>query len=297
MTYSKIEAFLSIVETGSLTKASELLYISQPAITHRIQSLESELGVELIIRKKGMREVELTEAGKSFVGLARKWRKLWDETRNVKNVKSAEPFKIDALHSLNVFILPEIYRLFLMRNNTAPLSISTVLHSYEAYPLVENGDVDIAFIATPINSRYIDNISLFKERMKMIYSSRKNLPDIVNPEELDVNDEIMIGWSHEFKSWHEYWFGHDLKQKVFLDNISLMQKLVSDIKGWAIVPASMASYIRDDPRIKICDIKDGPPDRVYYMLSLHTDKFREQKELFLEDLRSVLQNNEDIELF
>lgn len=297
MTYSEIEAFLAIVETGSMTKASEQLYISQPAITHRIQSLESELGVKLILRKKGIREIELTEAGKGFVELAKKWRTLWGETKNVKNIKNPEAFKIAAIHSINVFILPDIYRRFLMRNISSPLSIRTVLHSYEAYPLVENGDVDIAFIATPINSRYIDNVPLFKEKMKMIYSSEKSFPDIVNPEDLDGNDEIMIGWSHEFKSWHEYWFGHEVKQKVFLDNISLLQKLVSDINAWAIVPASMANSMRDDPRIKICDIKNGPPDRVYYMLSRQSEKFKEQKEFFIEDLRSMLNSNIEIELF
>ena len=297
MTYAEIEAFLAVVETGSLTKASEQLFISQPATTHRIQALESEIGVQLFLRKKGMREAELTEAGKGFIAVARKWQKLWDETKNIKNAKSAEAFQIAALHSMNVYIMPGIYQHFLMRRLPVPLSINTVLHSYEAYPLIENGDIDMAFIATPMNSRHIDNIPLFKEKMKMICSAEKNLPGFVHPAELDDGEEIMIGWSQEFKSWHEYWFGPFVKQKVFLDNISLMEKLVADIRAWAIVPASMANGMRDNPLIKIRDIKEGPPDRVYYLLSRQTDRYKNVKKLFLEDLKTVLLENEAIELF
>ena len=77
MTQLEIEAFLNIVKYGSITKAAEVLYISQPALSRRIKSLENELQYELFIRQKGIRNVILTPQGEAFIPIAEKWQQLW----------------------------------------------------------------------------------------------------------------------------------------------------------------------------------------------------------------------------
>lgn len=57
MTEREIEAFLTIVRTGSISAAAEVLYVTQPALSRRIRALEQELGYQLFIRKKGLRNV------------------------------------------------------------------------------------------------------------------------------------------------------------------------------------------------------------------------------------------------
>lgn len=53
MTYQDIHTFLTIASSSSLSKAAESLFVSQPALSHRLSALEEELGTELIIRRKG----------------------------------------------------------------------------------------------------------------------------------------------------------------------------------------------------------------------------------------------------
>ena len=48
--YRYIEAFLAVVNTNSLSKAAESLYVSQSSISKWICQLEEEIGVELIER-------------------------------------------------------------------------------------------------------------------------------------------------------------------------------------------------------------------------------------------------------
>ncbi|REE94357.1 regulatory helix-turn-helix LysR family protein [Paenibacillus taihuensis] len=50
MKTESLEAFLQTVELRSLTKASEVLHISQPALSKQIRNLEDELGTQLFIR-------------------------------------------------------------------------------------------------------------------------------------------------------------------------------------------------------------------------------------------------------
>ena len=43
MNLSEIETFLTIVSTGSITRTADLLFLSQPTVSHRLRSLEEEL--------------------------------------------------------------------------------------------------------------------------------------------------------------------------------------------------------------------------------------------------------------
>nr|WP_321238141.1 LysR family transcriptional regulator [uncultured Tolumonas sp.] len=61
MDLKRLRYFCTVAEQGSITKASELLHIAQPALSKRLSELEEELGTKLLTRNG--REMQLTEAG------------------------------------------------------------------------------------------------------------------------------------------------------------------------------------------------------------------------------------------
>lgn len=69
MKMKQLEYLIKIAECGSISKAAQELYISQPSLTKAISSLEEEFHVQLLLRKP--RGVELTIEGKSFLHYAR----------------------------------------------------------------------------------------------------------------------------------------------------------------------------------------------------------------------------------
>ena len=83
MNNTDMETFWAVLEHGTLTAAAEALFITQPTLTNRIQSLEAEVGAQLFHRGKGIRHIELTEAGQRFLPLAYRWQTLLDETKGV----------------------------------------------------------------------------------------------------------------------------------------------------------------------------------------------------------------------
>ena len=65
MTLQQLYCFESVARNLSFSKASDELFISQPAVTHHVQNLEKELNTTLILRDK--HSVILTEAGTRFL--------------------------------------------------------------------------------------------------------------------------------------------------------------------------------------------------------------------------------------
>lgn len=68
MELSEIEAFVTIQRAGGFTRAAELLHLSQPAVSRRIELLERELGAPLFERLPS--GIRLTEAGLAFLPYA-----------------------------------------------------------------------------------------------------------------------------------------------------------------------------------------------------------------------------------
>ncbi|PWL49597.1 MAG: hypothetical protein DBY39_00685 [Clostridiales bacterium] len=71
--------FFTPCSNGFLSKSAQKLYITQPTLSNRIHSLEKDLNATLFLRKKGMREMQLTDIGHQFVPIAEKWQDLWKE--------------------------------------------------------------------------------------------------------------------------------------------------------------------------------------------------------------------------
>ena len=67
MELSQIEQFVTIVKCGTLSKAAEELFISQPALSRSMQKFEQELGVPLF--SHGKNRIELNENGKFALSL------------------------------------------------------------------------------------------------------------------------------------------------------------------------------------------------------------------------------------
>lgn len=64
VTIQQLNCFLSVAKNMSFIRASEELFISQPAVSHHINMLEKQLGTTLILRDK--HKVLLTDAGERF---------------------------------------------------------------------------------------------------------------------------------------------------------------------------------------------------------------------------------------
>lgn len=293
VTNLEIEAFLAIAKTGSITKAAESLFVTQPALSRRIKTLETELGYPLIYRRKGVRKIQLTDGGLAFTSVAEKWRLLWQEAKGISMLEKNDVLNVASMDSVSTYVMSGVYRSFLQNYSGTNLSIRT-FHATEAYGYVESGFIDIAFVS---DDAYADGVVMtptFKEPMLFVCNENAGYSEIVHPSELDPARQIKIPWNLEYDAWHRQWFRDNIYPRVFLDKMSLMEEFLFRENNWAIVPASVAYRVRE----KVSDIVvrkmiDGPADRViYYLLGRHRkqdtiDKFLTCMKEYLSELEYV----------
>ena len=65
MDFRQLKTFLTVVDTGNITRAAEILHIVQPAVSRQIKLLEEDLDTLLFERQR--QGMVLTESGKLLV--------------------------------------------------------------------------------------------------------------------------------------------------------------------------------------------------------------------------------------
>jgi DNA-binding transcriptional LysR family regulator len=79
MDIDQARTFLEIVRCGSLVAAAERLFVSQTAISARVQRLEQQLGCQLFVRSRN--GANLTSDGEAFVSYANQLVQTWEAAR------------------------------------------------------------------------------------------------------------------------------------------------------------------------------------------------------------------------
>ena len=79
VSFYQLEVFYAVARRLSYSRAAEDLYISQPAVSKRIQDMERALGVQVFERTG--RRISLTDAGRVVYAYAQRVFDLAEETR------------------------------------------------------------------------------------------------------------------------------------------------------------------------------------------------------------------------
>lgn len=262
MTYAEIEAFLEIIQAGSMSKAAAKLYITQPALSRRLRQLEDELQYSLFIREKGTRNLKLTPRGEAFMSIAEKWMALWADSRALVGMN--ERINLSATAGVCNYLLPSTLSNFLQNEPFVDLSLHEC-SSYISYELMEKKQSDFAFVAEPRYSNNVETIPVLSEKMVLVCAAGGGYAESIHPSQLDPRREIHVSWNAETNLWHNFWFG-SARPHVVLNVMTLLEYLLLQEKNWAIVPASCANYVTGNTNLEIHTVAEPPQDRVIYLL-------------------------------
>ena len=138
------ESVLELAKTKNFNRAAENLYITQPALTYQINTVEEEIGFRIFDRSgKG---AVLTPAGEQFVVTLRE---ITSELN--KAIEQGQNFSVHYRDNIRIgmsvrsalYYLPEIIRSF--RKEEPSISITPLFHYYNSVEMFLAGETDILF--------------------------------------------------------------------------------------------------------------------------------------------------------
>jgi len=149
----QLRYFVTVSEEGQITRAAKRLHLAQPALSQAIAQLESELGVELLVRHP--RGVTLTSAGEAFLVKARAVLAAEAETAQLAlslRRAASDAIAIGFIGPPPAISTPELFAAFTERNPQAQVSFMDL-----PFPCGRTSSwleaVDVAFCHAPLSEQ------------------------------------------------------------------------------------------------------------------------------------------------
>jgi DNA-binding transcriptional LysR family regulator len=168
MEFNKLRIFCAIVENKSFSKASEVLYLSQPTVSFQIKALEQVLGTTLLDRKG--REVRTTESGEILYSYARKILQMADEAeQSIKQLKGLikGEFVIGASTIPGEYILPLILTGFKQKYPGIQVNL-LIGDTKEIVQKVADSRVEIGIVGTKTKNEKLEFSDFATEKLVLI---------------------------------------------------------------------------------------------------------------------------------
>lgn len=204
MQFTHLEAFLSIIDTQSISKAADRIHMSQANVSILLHSLEAEIGQPLVLRERGRNKRILpTNAGVRFYTFAKNTMDSYDQVLSQLYTQASSevsPIRIVTGQTLSVTLLARMLRIAEHQglNLNVNIEVCKMSCSDDIKSALESVDCDFAIATYPIeDARYIsqffllDPIVLISNRClnlekKIPFSLIPNLPLVLREPTCDT---------------------------------------------------------------------------------------------------------------
>ncbi|WP_338148220.1 LysR family transcriptional regulator [Neoroseomonas eburnea] len=149
--YHQLQAFIAVMQLGSVSRAAESLFLTQPAVTKLLRALEEETGLGLFDRRR-RRLVPTHEARRFEQEVTRFFAAARQVDRLASNMRGAGlgELRVAAMPSLGISFVPRLLARFAREAQGLRVAM-TVASSLEVHELVQSGQVDLGF-ANPVSA-------------------------------------------------------------------------------------------------------------------------------------------------
>jgi DNA-binding transcriptional LysR family regulator len=252
-----------LYEKKNITKTAQSLYISQPALTRRIQQMEREFKVTLI--QRGTRGVYFTPQGEYVAKCAEeeldRLRRIRETVQNIGQ-EVAGTLRLGVSNYISKQKLPRLLKLFREKFPLVEYKVMTGW-SREVLELVSNQEVHIGIVRGDYQWSE-EKLLLFEEEVCVTSRERielRDLPDLPRIEyEMDTLMKGMIDnwWSGTFTK--PPWIGMEV------DKGDTCREMVINGLGYGILSSALVDNVPDLHRIPIQNDKGEPYIRQTWMM-------------------------------
>lgn len=240
MNLQNLEAFVHVAWFGSFSKAAEMLYLTQPSISSRIQSLEKEIGSPLFERLG--RHVVLTELGKFYLPYAENLVNAYRESRvAISRYEDGVTSEVTIAASLSIstYILPSLLTAFRKQYPEASIKILTG-QANDILDMVLKGKVDFGLTRTILHPK-IHRYPMFSDQILLVAYPEHPFSKIRTVRLEEISHEPMILFDQGSADWsviHGLFQSEGMNPNIILsvESIEAVKQLVLRQVGLAFLP-------------------------------------------------------------
>lgn len=166
----KLKVFCTVAETKSFSKASEIIRLTQPAVSLQIQALEESYGTKLFNRSGCL--ISLTPAGETLYKYAKEINSLYTEAE--KQIGKLTGFvkgnvTLGASSTIGNYVMPAAISDFKKKFPKVKVNLF-IGNSKTIVDYLNAGDVDVGFVEGEINKQKLITEKLLSDEMVLIMS-------------------------------------------------------------------------------------------------------------------------------
>jgi DNA-binding transcriptional LysR family regulator len=242
--------FAAVAEEGSLTRAAERLFVSQPALTKQIKQLEGSLGVRLFTRSRtGM---ALTEPGRALAErvptLLAGWDQVLRETKSAA-ARTARVLRVGFVASAANEATQDIIAEFARRRPAWRADMRQTPTWSDPTAGLTDGNADVALLRLPFPGQDALRVKVLFTEPRWValpaahpFAGRDEIPF------RDLWDEPFVAAPPEAGWWRDYWLaaderdGHPVRIGAVTDQPDAWLSAVANGYGIALAPRSAARF-------------------------------------------------------
>jgi DNA-binding transcriptional LysR family regulator len=260
-TLNQLQVFLKVAETGSVTKASEELHLTQPAVSIQLKNLQDQFDMPLteVIGRK----IYITEFGKEISAAAENIINLVNAIENIALAHKghlAGKMKISVV-STGKYVMPYFLSDFLKLHEGVDLMMD-VTNKSKVLESLESNTVDFALVSILPNNLNIEKIDLLQNKLYLVGNMELKFPKQLSTkkmfEELPlIFREMGSGTRQTMERFIEQSHISPHKKMELTSNEAVKQAVIAGL-GYSIMPLIGIRNELSSGELKIIPVKGLP---------------------------------------
>lgn len=228
--------FLSVLaQEMNMRRAAERLFVSQPALSQRLQTIEKEWGTRLFIRsQKGL---TLTPAGERVIQFVNDVLEQEEEVRETIHAMNSQihgTLKIAVASIVGQYWLPKVLKKFVKRYPQAKISLITGWSS-EILKTMYEDQAHIGIIRGTPDWKGVKT-HLFEDNLYLVDTEINRLEEVLESNRPFIQFKSDSNYYQEIHNWLHRQFGTLPKRTIVVDQIETCKQMTFNGIGYAILP-------------------------------------------------------------
>ena len=274
MNLTQIRYFVTVAQMQNMTRAAELLHLSQPSLSKSISKLEEELNIRLFNRNG--RKITLNEPGKRFLEAAMTMlQEFYDAVDEMDELSSGTGNRL----AIGIYgAHPVILRYLALFSQLHPEVEYNINGNIEAMDHVDAADFDmLVYPNTPQYAKFLGQ-KLCEERYLLAVPARHPLAQRAAVLPRDFLDEPLVFVRNQGQYVGPCYalctaMNPDLRVRAFVSAPGLHHQMIASGMALGFVPEGCVPAYRQDPDIRLCAITDNKFSRTM-MICFKKEKHR-----------------------